>query len=152
MAQCILFGIDSGAVHAPESNNMGIISKITSILTCPKLRLIVAMNKPIPDVVKTYKADTAKKRLMLPLTGKLKAGIMIRNKLTAMPKRITSPMDITLGSKICRELNGDTVSCSMVPRSFSRTAAAAGNIIDKMVIALNISMIDINQLSIRLGL
>lgn len=45
-----------------------------------------------------------------------------------------------------------TNSCSMVPRSFSRTAAAAGSMMDMMVITTSSSESGMNQASFWLGL
>jgi len=106
MAQCNPCGMASGGVHAPESSSIGISSKTTSMVTCPKLRLMVTMNKPIPDMVNTYKAVTTKNISRLPLVGKSKAVIKIPHRQITVFSKITKPIEITLGSRICKGVNG----------------------------------------------
>ncbi|CAG0980785.1 hypothetical protein BURK2_01828 [Burkholderiales bacterium] len=60
---------------------------------------------------------------------------------------------MTLGSRICTGVSGETSNCSMVPRSFSCTAAAAaGSMMARMVMTVSSSEMGINQASFWFGL
>ena len=63
-------GMASGGVQAPDNNRIGMSNIMPSMVICAMLLLMVAMNKPMPDVVNTYKAVTAKNNPKPPFTGK----------------------------------------------------------------------------------
>lgn len=55
-------------------------------------------------------------------------------------------MEITFGSRISAGVSGETSSCSMmVPRSFSRTAAAAASMMASTVMTVSNSEMGMNQ-------
>ncbi len=84
------------------------------------------MKIPMPVVANTYIVVTPKKSQRLPFMGTWNIGPTTRNRLRNVPMRMTTVMEMIFERMICMEVRGETVSCSMVPRSFSRTMAVAG--------------------------
>ncbi len=77
---------------------------------------------------------------------------MIPNNAMAVATRIAAVIASTLESMIWNGVSGDTSNCSTVPGSFSRTSAAAGSMIAKIVIMRRRYELDSNQLSVWFGL